>query len=236
MKADQVDPSAVTYTLLISAASRKGKSGDLDAAAGFFQGMLEARLQPQAITFNALISAAARAGNTSAAESWFSAMREQSAVPTTPTFNALIQAHAEAGDVSSAEVYLEELGTWRLRHDEASFGPLLNRYVSKAEELYARMAKSHIRPSIVAYGQLLHCYASADPPESARAEEALRWMVGMGVRPNPYVLNSFLRAVGSRRARKVCIELGLNPDFLHGRPSVAARERRSRPGRQKGER
>jgi len=101
-----IQPSRVTYSTLISAYGRSGKT---ELARKVFLQMLAKRIAPDDYTFVGLMLGPATAGNFRECAKISNEMKEYGVAPTVHTYNALIQAADIAGNYDKAVELYDEL-------------------------------------------------------------------------------------------------------------------------------
>merc|ERR1719203_2349244 len=82
------------------------RSGDILQAEHWFQKMLEAKIQPDVVTYNALISSCARARDPDGAEAWLQRIFDSPVDPDVISYCMTIDACARSGDAHRAEKWL----------------------------------------------------------------------------------------------------------------------------------
>merc|ERR1719161_2825349 len=157
------------------------KAGDVHKAEKWLHRMLQDGIEPNAITFNAVIVACAKNGQGRLAENWLEKMRHANVPPNSFSYNSAAKPFVASGDYCKVE---------QLMHDLKNDGELLDDFC---------------------LASLLNSYANAKPKQSQRAEAAFREFVTEhpeGVSPN--TLAALGRAVGQTNADALCKKCGLD--------------------------
>merc|ERR1719217_1905478 len=114
--------------------------------------MLEAGVEPNVITFNAVIAACAKAGNGQRCEHWLDKMRRAGVQPSSFTYNSAAKPSVVKGDYERVEKYMNDL--------RAEGSPLDDFCLTS----------------------LLHAYGNAKPKQTFRAQAALKHFLSTGAR------------------------------------------------------
>merc|ERR1719217_1136846 len=112
--------------------------------------MLEAGVEPNVITFNAVMAACAKAGNGKRCEHWLEKMRCAGVQPNSFTYNSAAKPFVAKGDYERVEKYMNDL---------RSEGSPLDDFCLTS---------------------LLHAYGNAKPKQTFRAQAALKQFLSTG--------------------------------------------------------
>merc|ERR1719217_1189547 len=112
--------------------------------------MLEAGVEPNVITFNAVIAACAKAGNGQRCEHWLEKMRHAGVQPNSFTYNSAAKPYVVKGDYERVEKFMSDL---------RSEGSPLDDFCLTS---------------------LLHAYGNAKPKQTFRAQAALKQFLVTG--------------------------------------------------------
>merc|ERR1719217_1825139 len=112
--------------------------------------MLEAGVEPNVITFNAVMAACAKAGDGKRCEQWLEKMRCAGVQPNSFTYNSVAKPYVVEGDYERVEQFMKDL---------RSEGSPLDDFC---------------------LASLLHAYGNAKPKQPARAQDAVREFLAHG--------------------------------------------------------
>merc|ERR1719335_791540 len=152
-------------------------------------------MEPEVVSFSAVIDACGRAGHTDRARRIFDRLLALGVRPTIVTYTSLARPFARRGDFE------------------------------KVEQIHADALASGVTPNEYFLNVQLSAYTHALPPQPARAEAALREALGRGIKLNEFVVTSLERCVGEARFADLQAELGLGapkPRPVRPRESVNA--------------
>merc|ERR1719301_409836 len=122
----------------------------MESAEKWLAKMLETGVEPNVITFNAVIAACAKAGNGKRCEEWLEKMRRAGVQPNSFTYNSAAKPFVVKGDYERVEQFMKDL---------RSQGSPLDDFCLTS---------------------LLHVYSKANPKQPARAQEAVKEFLANG--------------------------------------------------------
>merc|ERR1719171_2991963 len=159
--------------------------GDVQKAEEWLVKMLEDGIEPNVITFNAVIAACAKKGQGRRAETWLDKMKRADVYPNSFSYN------------SAAKPFVA-LGDYR-----------------KVEQLMADLRKDGLPFDDFCLTSLLHAYGNAKPKEQKKAETAFREYVAehpKGLSSN--ALGALGRVIGRSAADALCEKCGLDREAI----------------------
>jgi len=216
MKAADVSPDVVTYSILIKASCGVG---ELDSALALFEQLRRDGLLFDQVTFNTLLLACSKAGRLEEAERIFASVCELGMRPTNVTISILVKMFGRAKMLNKAIAVAESM--------ERDYGepPNLfvytcliqacaqNNQVKRSWEVFNEMLMNGVEPDAITYGTMIHgcvylskfdhamclvrqAYALPRPPGTEEAAFSFGPVEGRAVVPlQPEVLNTLLAAL-----------------------------------------
>jgi pentatricopeptide repeat domain-containing protein 1 len=154
--------------------------------------MDSAHVAADVVVYSTVLDACAKATNCERAELVFKQMRSRNIAPNVVSYASLARPYAHKGDWEAVE---------RLAQTMKSEGLEMNEYFL--------------------YAQLL-AYATAQPRQSARAEQTLREAVRSGIKVNKFVVTAAVRAMGRMRCDQILSEMASSTDASKIPPRYAA--------------
>merc|ERR1719169_31264 len=121
-----------------------GRAGDVERAEQWLNNMLEAGVEPNVITFNAVVAACAKAGHGERCEQWIEKMQRAGITPNSFTYNSAAKPYVAKGNHS------------------------------KVEKLMGDMRKTHLPMDDFCLTSLLYAYGNAKPKQQQRAHDAFK--------------------------------------------------------------
>lgn len=178
---------------------------DPTLAERWLERMLEAGLEPNVVTYTAVIDAYAKAEDSAGAGRWYRRMLEVGVQPNTHTFGAVINAYAKGGDVEAAESMVEENLQRGFPPDLVAFCALIDACVKaddaeRGTRAFQRMKQCGLKPNIVAYASVARLFSRRG--DWAQCEAFAEEMRCEGVPMNDYFLYTLLLSYGSARPRE----------------------------------
>merc|ERR1719263_1544573 len=161
------------------------QTGDVQKAEEWLVKMLEDGVEPNVITFNAVIAAAAKKGQGRRAENWLEKMRLAEVLPNSFSYNSAAKPFVALGDYKKVEQLMNNLRSDGLAFDDFCLT------------------------------SLLHAYGNAKPKQQQRAESAFREFVAekpKGVSSN--AVDALERVVGKNAADALCAQCGLDQNAI----------------------
>jgi pentatricopeptide repeat protein len=228
-----VQPNIVTYNSLIFACSRRGdiagaekwayeaEKNDLSARVSNHTVLVDAfaesgdespagkmsssKVEPNVVTYSAMIDACAKAGDRVRAERWHRRMLERGLQPNGYTFSSVIAACAKAGDVVAACQYLEDMEKAEIHADIVVYGSVLNACskagdVDRAKKIFQQMQSSGIRPNDFAFSLLAQSLGHVG--NWVEVEKLQSLMITEGRSMNEHFLSALLLAYARNRTRQ----------------------------------
>merc|ERR1712176_1384464 len=164
---------------------------------GWLNRMIEARISPNILSYNAVLDGCAQVGDAEGVERWLRAMKERNIVPNTRSFTAALRCCARRGDPESA---LKWLDTMR------SVGP-------------------DVVPNEIAYNSAIRSCANAKPKASEVAERLFQEMRANDLHPTVTTLSALGEAVGAGRRDVLCSAHGVDMDLVRERAARLQQQR-----------
>merc|ERR1719217_1770054 len=137
-------------------------------AEAWLKWMSSAGVQPNAISYNAVLDACAKSGDSDRSATTFEAMKEHGIVPTIVTYASFARPFARKG-------------VWR-----------------KVEDIKGQLEADGLYVNEHFLSIALSAYARARPKQPKRADRIFREALSNGVRPNDFVSTSLESALGSQ--------------------------------------
>merc|ERR1711964_45954 len=126
--------------------------------------MLKSRVQPDIVSYNAVINSHAKAVDPCGAAHWLEAAAEVQLSPNIISYNTVVGAHAKVGDADAVADVLDQ------------------------------MAVAGLEPTVVTWTSMLSACANARPRRTEAAERVFRMMLQRGIAPNKVTLSTLGRA------------------------------------------
>merc|ERR1719506_1510913 len=142
--------------------------------------MLESGVEPNTITFNAVISACAKVGDGRRACEWLAKMKAAGILPNSFSYNSAAKSHVARGDYRRVEELMNSLRADGLPYDDFCLT------------------------------SLLYAYSNAKPKQRSKAEATFREFVVEGVRVTRTSLQALSRVVGRSDAEAICARSGID--------------------------
>mmetsp|Transcript_51992 Transcript_51992/g.161349 ORF Transcript_51992/g.161349 Transcript_51992/m.161349 type:complete len:869 (-) Transcript_51992:176-2782(-) len=208
-------PSVQLYNGVIHACAR---AGDTDRAELWLKRMEEAaakipewqrprpgepqhpnqpRLDPDVISYSAIMDACAQHGETERAEGWFHKMVAAGISPDTVSFNTMIKAHARGGDLNGAERWLQMAREKGARLDAFGYNAVIAAAAraldpEKAEWWLHQMLLDNSEPDVVSYNSVINAWAKKG--DAAGAQRLVGLMCEKDVEPDVVTLGVAVHA------------------------------------------
>merc|ERR1719161_2278875 len=161
------------------------QTGDVQKAEEWLVKMLEDGVEPNVITFNAVIAACAKKGQGRRAENWLEKMKLAEVLPNSFSYNSACKPFVALGEYKKVEQLMTNL-----RNDGLVFDDFC-------------------------LSSLLHAYGNAKPKQQQRAESAFREFVAekpKGVTLN--AVAALGRVIGKNAAETLCAQCGLDQNAI----------------------
>merc|ERR1719333_1584593 len=142
--------------------------------------MLESGVEPNTITFNAVISACAKVGDGRRACEWLAKMKAAGILPNSFSYNSAAKPHVARGDYRRVEELMKSLRSDGLPYDDFCLT------------------------------SLLYAYSNAKPKQREKAEAVFREHVAEGVRVTSTSLQALARVCGRAEAEAICSRCGVD--------------------------
>merc|ERR1719213_574086 len=157
-----------------------GRAGDIKRAEQVLERMLEAGVQPNVITFNAVVSACAKAGEGPRCEQWIEKMSRAKIKPNSFTYNSAAKPYVAKGNYN------------------------------RVEHLMNGMRNNGLCMDDFCLTTLLHAYGNARPKQRQRAEDTFKNFTAEGVSPTQTSILALQRIVGRSEAMALCQQCAVN--------------------------
>jgi len=163
-------PSQVTYGILLDGLIN---DNEVERAVQVFKTMIKDGCEPNTVLYTTLIKGFARVGQVDQAVELFNQMRkDKDKQPDVITFSILIKANCDAGRLAEALKLLMSMTEIGLKPDEVVFNNLLSGCIQDcnvelANELYAEMHKTKVKPTVATFSILLRLYAQCKKWDAA---------------------------------------------------------------------
>jgi pentatricopeptide repeat protein len=174
------------------------KKSDLEGAFACLKAMEEAGVDPDVITYNALISACEKAGEVETALTTFNDMRAAGIIPNLITYNALISACEKAGEVETAlKIFEDNMQAAGIIPDVITYNALISACekagkVERAQEIFEGMRAAGIIPDVITYSALISACEKAG--QAGQALEIFEGMRAAGIIPNVITYSALISA------------------------------------------
>jgi len=168
--------------------------------------MAEAGVEPNVVSYCAMIDACSKAGDAARAGYWHEVMLERGVQPNAHSFSAVISACAKAHDVSAALHHLEAMeDQWKVPADVVVFSSVLDACAKvgdadRARAVFDLMRQRGVRPNVVAYASLARPFAHRG--DWQEVEFIAQDMEAQGLRMNDYFLYAQLIAYANARPQR----------------------------------
>merc|ERR1719321_512662 len=162
------------------------QTGDVQKAEEWLVKMLEDGVEPNVITFNAVIAACAKKQQGRRAENWIEKMKRAEVLPNSFSYNSACKPFVALGDWRKVEQLMEGLRSDGLVFDDFCLT------------------------------SLLHAYGNANPKQQQRAESVFQEFVAekpKGVTANS--LAALSRVIGKNAADALCDKCGLDQSAIN---------------------
>merc|ERR1719333_1107840 len=157
--------------------------------------MLESGVEPNTITFNAVISACAKVGDGRRACEWLAKMKAAGILPNSFSYNSAAKSHVARGDYRRVEELMNSLRADGLPYDDFCLT------------------------------SLLYAYSNAKPKQREKAEAVFREHVTEGVRVTSTSLQALARVSGRAEAEAICSQCGIDWSAVQAIGSKSGRGR-----------
>merc|ERR1712232_34957 len=170
--------------------------------------------KPDALTFTAIIKACAKARKGLDAEAYLTRMIKRGLEPDLIVFHAALHACQQSEELAALWRIWATMQSTGVIPDAAVYTTLATPYayrgdIEKVESLMENAKTAGHKWRIREYSCLLSACANAIPRASARAEQLFIELVSAGVKPNSHILRFLQQAVGRRRTKELCEQLGI---------------------------
>jgi len=203
-----------------------------DKSAHWLQRMLEARIRPDVVTFNAVLAAHAHCGDTEGAKRVLRAFNDYAVEecpnvrPDVISYNTLISACAQAGQPHEAEAAFEAMKASGIEPDQVSFTSVISAHARTGNPASAQAWLEMMQrtpgvapPDAVTWNTL--CSAHARVGDAVTSVACFRAMEAAGVKPSPrthaIMINAFVQANELSRAKESLLQL-----IAHNEPLTAS--------------
>merc|ERR1719463_45398 len=159
MRASQIRPDVVTYSILIKASCAAGNLGN---AMSLFEQLKQENLVLDEIAFNSLLNGCSKNNKVSYAENVFQSMRELGVKPSNVTFSILVKMYGKAKMLDKAAEIMDLMEVeYKEKPNLFVYTCLIqacvqNMQVKRGWDLFHSMQEKNIEPDAVTYGTLIH--------------------------------------------------------------------------------
>merc|ERR1740130_2407741 len=166
---------------------------------------MELGIEPNVVSYSAMIDACAKANDPARAVQWYEAMRMRGVAPNGHSIAALINVCAKRGDVASACWWLESMEAIDLSPDVVVYTSVLDacakaKNTAVATQVFSKMRSQGVQPNIFAYSALARAFAHRG--EWHEVEALARQMAVEGQAMNEYFLYTQLLAYANGKPRQ----------------------------------
>merc|ERR1740121_3506913 len=170
--------------------------------------MVSRSVEPNVITFSAMIDACAKASNLPRAEYWHQQMLDKGIPPNAYSYTALISACAKRADASGAEAaerWLDSSEEAGVVNDVVVYSSVIDacgkaKDAERAMRVFRRMKARGLQPHVVAYAALARPYAYRG--DWVRVESIATEMRADGVAANEFFVYAQVLACAAARPRQ----------------------------------
>jgi len=162
-------PNVEAYTSLIDGYA---KNGNLEGAFATFKHMREIHVHPNEYTYTCIISACATQKRMGQALRILDHMEGSGIAPTSVTYNALFSSLVRIGQ--NEQIF---------ENSNVDSIPRNSEYIDQAVELFQRMVKKGVRPTVKTISILLHCFATCSEARISEATAIVSRLEADGVIP-----------------------------------------------------
>lgn len=179
---------------VISACAKASKT---DEAIQWFDNMVSATVEPDAVAWNGVINACSRVGRVTEAEMWLGEMEASGITPDVFSYTTVINACAQSGRPQEAKRWLSQMQEARVNPNAVTYSSTIHaltkaNLVEDAIEALVGMEESSLKPDASAYARVITGLARAN-----RDREAAAWLQTMSeakLSPNTPVYNWVIAA------------------------------------------
>lgn len=179
------------------AISACAKASKTDEAIQWFDNMVSATVEPDAVAWNGIINACARVGRVTEAEMWLGEMEASGITPDVFSYTTVINACAQSGRPQEAKRWLSQMQEARVNPNAITYSSTIHaltkaNLVEDAIEALVGMEESSLKPDESAYARVITGLARAN-----RDREAAAWLQTMSeakLSPNTPVYNWVIAA------------------------------------------
>jgi len=176
--------------------------------------MLDAGVEANVVSYNAVINACAKAGDQVQASAWLKWMSDAKVQPNAISYNAVLDACAKAGDTERSATTFDAMKEHGIQPTIVTYASLARPFARKGvwrkvEEIKNSLLEDGLFVNEHFLSIALSAYARARPKQPKRADRIFREAVGSGVLPNEFVLTSLESAIGSPSYAALLAELNI---------------------------
>jgi len=208
MRERDLAPSQVTYGILLDGLIN---DHEVEKAVQVFKTMIKDGCEPNTVLYTTLIKGFARAGQVDEAEEIFAQMRmNKNMQPDVITFSILIKANCDAGRLEASLKLVMSMTDVGLKPDEVIFNNLLSGCIQDcnvglANQLYAEMHKTKVKPTVATFSILLRLYAQCKRWDDA--VNLLHQVTAQGLQTEPRLYGQLVHSCLRNRQGKRAIEV-----------------------------
>lgn len=192
--------TVIEYNHLISAGLDLLPQASLERAEHWMRRMPAENVQPDALSYNAMIQACYHSKDINKAEMWIEEMQSQGFRPKSTVIDALISHTIKSGDVAKADLWLSKSIRLDLSPSVGIFALVIRAQVQSGDLSKADMWFEYLRradvdrlwPDKMCYSVMVSAYAKAN--NIKKAGECLNEMVEAGLTPNIIGFTSLIHA------------------------------------------
>eukprot|EP00210_Caulerpa_lentillifera_P003346 g3192.t1 len=194
--------------------------------------MMKKGIDPDAVTYNALMKGYSRVGNAQRVFELFEDLKREGIMPTEKTFGTIINACAINGDIRKARMFLDRMKhMYSLEPDEAAFNSVL-KVCSKAKDLktakgiFSEAISSGVEMSVITLNTMIDIYAECCNKENGRqyykkCKELIEKMDAKGMKSDIRTFNGLVKLCARGGLTKEAMEIlneirvnGIYPDVI----------------------
>merc|ERR1719229_630228 len=165
----------------------------------------QADVEPNVVSFSAMIDACAKIGDANRAKYWHQRMVAHGVKPNAHSFSTVINACAKSGELKAAWEQFEEMESAGITGDVVVYSSLVDAYgvageLELAKDVFNRMKARGVAPNVVAYASLARPFAHKGNWQEVECLAAE--MQASGLKSNEYFLYAQLLSYANAKPRQ----------------------------------